>query len=235
MSEVHKHPKALPICFLTEMWERFGYMLLSISMVFILIQRFDLPDARANLIVGSYSAMLYVTSVFAGVIADRLIGYYRSIIVGSIVLIIGYGYLAFAMDLDNFCIALGFVCTGTGLVKTNVGSYLGENYRNDEKSRQSGFTTFYVGINLGAILGISMSGYIYQHFSGVGLALTAMCMLSLGLASFYGGFKLYKLKIFTQSVSLKKWFLAIVVVVISIIVSLLVIYIPALSNIFFIG
>jgi POT family proton-dependent oligopeptide transporter len=107
------------------MWEIFGYAIISTTIIFILIQWFDLSDNRSNIIVGSFTAMLYITSVLAGQIADKIIGYYRRVLLGGIFLILGYTYLALAADLFTFCMALGVVCSGTGLLKTNVGSYLG--------------------------------------------------------------------------------------------------------------
>ena len=165
MSSVNlKHPRALPIYFLTEMCKRLGYAIIATTMIFILIQRFDLNDSKANIIVGSlvgsFSAMLYIPSVLAGQVADKLIWYYRSVLLGGIFLIAGYTYLVFASDLFTFCIALGAVCSGTGLLKTNVGSYLGHSYKPEDTHSQSGFTIFYVGINIGGLLGFSTVGYI---------------------------------------------------------------------------
>lgn len=228
-----KHPKALPICFLTEMWERFGYMLISSTMIFILIQRFNLSDYRSNIIVGSFAGVVYITSVLAGQIADKLIGYYRSILFGGVALIIGYTYLAIARDLFTFCVALGVICSGTGLLKTNVGSYLGQSYESDAKHRSSGFTVFYVGINVGALLGTSIAGYLYNHFGDIAIFVSSALMISIGTLSFYYGFKLYKLKIFVEKVSLSNWFNAIGLTVLGVIVSVFVIYNPGASKIFF--
>lgn len=228
-----KHPKALPICFLTEMWERFGYMLISMTLVFILIQRFSLDDTRANIIIGSFTAVLYITSVLAGQIADKLIGYYRSVLLGGIVLVIGYSYLAVVTDLFHFCIALGIVCSGTGLLKTNVGSYLGQNYEFEDTNRQGGFTIFYVGINVGALLGNIVSGYLYESFGGVGIFTASAIMLTLGTLTFFYGFKIFNLKKYKNDVKIYHYILAIIITIIGAAVGVLVIYNPSVSSMFF--
>jgi POT family proton-dependent oligopeptide transporter len=228
-----KHPKALPICFLTEMWERFGYVLISMTLVFILIQRFNLDDTRANIIIGSFTAMLYITSVLAGQIADKLIGYYRSILLGGIILVIGYSYLAIANNLLNFCIALGIVCTGTGLLKTNVGSYLGQSYGFEDTNRQGGFTIFYVGLNVGALFGSMLSGYLYELFGGFGVFATSAIMLTMGVLTFFYGFKYFKLKKYKCDVKLANYIFAMVITIMGASLSVIVIYKPAISSIFF--
>ena len=227
-----KHPKALPICFLTEMWERFGNAIISTTMIFILIQRFDLSDSRSNIIVGSFTGMLYITSVLAGQIADKIIGYYRSVLLGGVFLIIGYTYLAFAQDLFTFCIALGVVCTGTGLLKTNVGSYLGHSYKVSDTHRQSGFTIFYVGINVGAFLGFLSAGYIYKYIGASAIFICASVMLVLGTLTFYLGFKKLKLEVYKKEVSNKRWVLASIISVVGTSLCILVIYVPSISNMF---
>lgn len=234
MSEMNKHPKALPVCFLTEMWERFGYMLISMTLVFILIQRFNLDDARSNTIVASFTAVLYITSVLAGQIADKFIGYYRSVLLGGITLIIGYTYLAITSDLFHFCIALGIVSSGTGLLKTNVGSYLGKNYSFEDPNRQSGFTIFYVGINVGALLGNIISGYLYNSFGGFGIFVVSAIMLTFGTLTFFFGFKILKLKIYNANVSYQDYFLAILVTIIGTCVGVFIIYNPDVSSAFFV-
>lgn len=227
-----KHPKALPICFLTEMWERFGYSIIATTIIFILIQRFDLPDSRANIIVGSFSAMLYITSVLAGQVADKIIGYYRSVLLGGIFLVLGYTYLIFAYDLFTFCIALGAICSGTGLLKTNVGSYLGHSYKPTDKHRQSGFTIFYVGINVGGFLGFSTAGYIYNSLGDIAIFISAAVMIFVGTLTFYIGFKKLNLELYRKDAGLSQWILAILISLTGTVASVLVIYNPSISNLF---
>ncbi|WP_150463823.1 peptide MFS transporter [Francisella sp. XLW-1] len=235
MSSVNlKHPRALPICFLTEMWERFGYAIIATTMIFILIQRFDLNDSKANIIVGSFSAMLYITSVLAGQVADKLIGYYRSVLLGGVFLIAGYTYLVFASDLFTFCIALGAVCSGTGLLKTNVGSYLGHSYKPEDTHRQSGFTIFYVGINIGGLLGFSTAGYIYNSMGDIAIFVLAAIMILIGTLTFYIGFKKLSLELYRESVSVFQWILAIAISIGGGLASVIVIYNPSISNLFLI-
>ena len=219
-----KHPKALPICFLTEMWERFGNAIIASTVVFILIQRFDLPDNRANLIVGAFTAMLYITSVLSGQVADKLLGYYRSVLLGGVFLIVGYTILAFTQNLLSFCFALGVVCSGTGCLKTNVGSYLGHSYKPEDKHRQSGFTIFYVGINLGALLGLSCAGYLSNNFGEKATLLTAATMLVIGTLGFYYGFKKLELPLYRKHVSFTSWILGVIITIIGTLISLFVMY-----------
>lgn len=231
-SNTMKHPKALSICFLTEMWERFGYAIIATTIIFILIQRFDLNDSRANIIVGSFSAMLYITSVLAGQVADKLIGYYRSVILGGIFLVAGYTYLIFANDLFTFSVALGAICSGTGLLKTNVGSYLGHSYKPEDKHRQSGFTIFYVGINIGGLLGFSTAGYIYNSIGDIAIFVLAAIMILVGTLTFYIGFKKMGLELYKKDVALSHWIAAVIISIAGALISVLVIYNPDISNLF---
>lgn len=227
-----KHPKALPICFLTEMWERFGNAIIATTVIFILIQRFDLPDSRANLIVGSFTAMLFITSVLAGQVADRLLGYYRSVILGGVLLVFGYTYLAFAQSLLTFCLALAVVCSGTGSLKTNISSYLGHSYKPGDKHRQSGFTIFYVGINAGALIGLSCAGYLYDNYGQEVTLLATALMLVLGTYGFYYGFKKADLPLYKTDAPMGDWILGILLTLLGTLISLFVIYYPSVSNLF---
>lgn len=231
--QTKKHPIALPVCFTTEMWERFGYKILLGLLVFVLLKKYNLDDGQAAIIVGGFTGLLYITSLVAGFIADRFIGYYRSVLLGAVILIVGYLVLAVAPSLLVVSIALGTISVGTGLLKSNVGSFLGLSYKPGDPNRDKGFTIFYAGINIGSMLGNFTAGYFYEHYGSVISFCIAAAGILLGTLIFYFGFKLSNLKPIRSEVSFSEWFKTFVLVVVSAIVAILVIYNPKISVFFF--
>ncbi|QLE78381.1 peptide MFS transporter [Francisella sp. Scap27] len=232
--QTKKHPRALPICFTTEMWERFGYKILLGLLVFVLLKKYNLDDSQAAVIVGGFTGLLYITSIVAGFIADKFIGYYRSVILGGIVLIIGYLISAIAPSLLILSIGLGIISVGTGLLKSNVSSLLGLSYEVGDPNRDKGFTIFYAGINIGGMLANFTAGYFYEHYgSFISFCIAASGVL-LGVLIFYFGFKLSNLKPLRDNVSFTEWLSAILMVFVSIVVATFIIYNPKVSVIFFV-
>ncbi|MGQ4005898.1 peptide MFS transporter [Francisellaceae bacterium CB300] len=236
MSKVQttKHPIALPVCFTTEMWERFGYKILLGLLVFVLLKRYNLDDGQAAVIVGGFTGLLYITSLVAGFIADKFIGYYRCVLLGGVVLIIGYLILAIAPSLLVVSIALGTISVGTGLLKSNVGSFLGLSYEKGDPNRDKGFTIFYAGINIGSMLGNFTAGYFYTHYGSVVSFCIAAAGILLGVLIFYFGFKFSSLKPVKTTITLNEWIKALIIVVLSTIIAIFVIYNPRISVIFFV-
>ena len=213
-STPNKHPIALPVCFTTEMWERFGYKILLGLLVFVLLKKFNLNDSQAAQIAGGFTGLLYITSILAGYIADNYIGYYRSVILGGIILIIGYISLALAPTLIILSISLGIISVGTGLLKSNISSYLGISYQKGDPNREKGFTIFYAGINIGSMLGNFTAGYFYKNYGSTTSFIIASTGMLIGVLVFYFGFKRSGLKLVKTDVSIKDWCIAIVLIVI---------------------
>ena len=150
------HPKALPFLFLSEMWERFGYYLM--IGIFTLYLKdveagFAMTEKEASDLYGTFIALVFLTPFIGGLIADRYLGYKRSIVIGG--LMMGAGY--FMMGIHNttmLYVAMTLVIVGNGFFKPNISTLLG-NFYNDEKykdKKDEGYNIFYMGINIGAFI-----------------------------------------------------------------------------------
>jgi len=183
-----KHPKALPYLFLTEMWERFGFYVVQGLLVLFLTQGYGFSDDKSFTILGSFSALAYIAPMIGGMVADKVLGFKKSIFIGGLILSSGYALLALSNQ-QNFYYALAVIVVGNGLFKPNISSLLGVLYDDYEQSRDAGFTFFYVGINIGALLAGFSSGFIKNHFGWhAGFAL-ASAGLILGVFTFAAGVK----------------------------------------------
>ncbi|HEY5955411.1 MAG TPA: peptide MFS transporter, partial [Polyangiaceae bacterium] len=166
------------------MWERFSYYGMRALLVLYMVQHFRYDDQRAYLTYGSYTALVYATPVVGGMLADRLLGHKRAVMAGAILMAAGH----FAMAFDaGFFPALGLLIVGTGFFKPNISTVVGGLYSPGDTRRDSGFTIFYMGINLGAAIAPAICGAIGQTYGwhyGFGLAGIGMLV---GLAVFLCG------------------------------------------------
>lgn len=150
------HPKGLMTLFFTEMWERFSYYgMRAFLMLFMVAPAaaggLGLPDATAGVIYGMYTSMVYLLSVPGGWIADRFLGQQRAVLYGGILIMAGHISLAVPAG-PTFYLGLALVALGTGLLKPNISSIVGQLYAPGDGRRDAGFTIFYMGINIGAFL-----------------------------------------------------------------------------------
>jgi len=150
------HPKALWQLFNIEMWERFAYYgMRAVLAVYVATTFFEYlgneANARASLVYGGYTALVYATGIAGGYIADRVLGYQRSILLGAIIMAAGLMVLLIE-DLTWFLIGLALIVAGNGLFKPNISTMIGKLYAPGDVRRDSGFTIFYMGINLGAMI-----------------------------------------------------------------------------------
>lgn len=151
------HPKALWQLFNIELWERFAYYgMRAVLAVYIADVFFDhMGEAEANqqsgLIYGGYTALVYATGIIGGYIADKVLGYQRSILLGAIVMASGL-FVLLIEDFSWFLLGLALIVAGNGLFKPNISVMIGKLYAPGDARRDSGFTIFYMGINLGAFL-----------------------------------------------------------------------------------
>ncbi len=155
-SGIAGHPRGLMTLFFTEMWERFSYYGMRAFLVLFMVAPvasggLGFEDARAGVIYGTYTAMVYMLSVPGGWIADRFLGQQNSVLYGGILIMCGHISLAFPYT-GTFYLGLALVALGTGLLKPNISSIVGQLYAQGDGRRDSGFTIFYMGINLGAFL-----------------------------------------------------------------------------------
>ncbi|MEM7445319.1 MAG: peptide MFS transporter [Pseudomonadota bacterium] len=158
-----RQPKALYFLFLTEMWERFGYFTMVTTFVLYLTSELNMADGRAFLIFGAYSSLAYVTPVIGGMIADRMLGFRWCIVIGAILMGVGYLLLQFPSQPIMF-MALGLLAIGNGFFKPNTSAMLGVFYEKDDPKRSSGYTIFYFGINFGALMGGLAGGVVAAEF-----------------------------------------------------------------------
>ncbi len=154
------------------MWERFSFYGMRALLVLYLTKSFRFGDNAAYAIYGSYSALVYTTPVIGGLLADRLLGYRKAVTLGAILMSLGH----FAMAVESlpvFYLALALLICGNGFFKPNISSIVGRLYAEDDPRRDSAFTIFYMGINLGALLSPLACGYLGERYGwhwGFGLA-----------------------------------------------------------------
>src|SRR5690606_28454240 len=151
-----RHPKGLGILFFAEMWERFSFYgmrgLLTLYLVKVVFEDLANKDQVAAHIYGAYGALVYATPFLGGVVADRLIGFKRSVLLGGALMAIGHGVMALQNEVGGeelLYVALAFLIAGNGFFKPNISSMVGGLYHENDPRRDRGFTIFYMGINLG--------------------------------------------------------------------------------------
>ncbi|MBX7174628.1 MAG: peptide MFS transporter [Pyrinomonadaceae bacterium] len=167
------HPWGLSTLFLTEMWERFSYyglrpLLVLYMSAALLDGGFGFERTEASAIVGIYAASVYLASLPGGWIADRLLGLRTSILYGAFLISAGHisiGVSSFANSKLPFFLGLILIVLGTGMLKPNISAIVGDLYPEGGARRDAGFSIFYMGINLGALLGQFIAGYLGE---GVG-------------------------------------------------------------------
>ncbi|MGQ7870586.1 peptide MFS transporter [Sunxiuqinia sp. sy24] len=157
----NKHPKGLMILFFTEMWERFGYyLMLGIFTLYMIAPEtakfagLGMSNMEAADIYGTYLALVYLTPFFGGLLADRFLGYRRSIYIGGLFMAAGYIGLSIPDSMLSFYLSLLMIILGNGLFKPNVSVLLGKLYEKPEYEhlKDSGYNIFYMGINIGAFV-----------------------------------------------------------------------------------
>ena len=184
MTTLDKHPPSLPYLFLTEMWERYGFYVVQGLLVLYLTMYFGYDDDASYTILGAFTALAYMSPIVGGYVADKYLGFKNCIIWGGIFLIIGYAILAMPFANALLYPGLATIVIGTGLFKPNVSSLLGIQYPKNDPRLDSGFTIFYIGINLGAFLAGITSGYIREYVGWWASFAVASTGLILGLATF---------------------------------------------------
>lgn len=150
------HPKALPFLFLSEMWERFGYYLM--IGIFTLYLKdveagFAMTEKEAADLYGTFIALVFLTPFIGGLVADRYLGYKKSIVIGGILMGIGY-FMMGIHNITSLYIAMTFVIVGNGFFKPNISTLLGNFYSEDQykDKKDEGYNIFYMGINVGAFI-----------------------------------------------------------------------------------
>ncbi len=161
------HPSGLSVLFFTEMWERFSYYGMRAFLILYMTAPaaaggLGFADADAASIYGTYTGSVWAAAIFGGVLADRVLGQYRSVLIGGIIIALGHFTLAFK-PLPFFYGGLALIVVGTGLLKPNVSILVGSLYEPGDTRRDAGFSIFYMGINLGAFIGPLIAGWLAQR------------------------------------------------------------------------
>lgn len=188
-----KHPKGLPFLFFSEMWERFGYYLM--IGIFTLYLKdatagFAMTEAEASDLYGTFIALVFLTPFIGGLLADRVLGYRRSITIGGILMGIGYCLMS-VHDLGTLYLSMTFVIVGNGFFKPNISTLLGNLYNDPEyrSLKDSGYNIFYMGINVGAFI-CNFFGAALYNLMGWGAAFIAAGVgMFLGILIFWIGTK----------------------------------------------
>lgn len=186
-----KQPKALTPLFLTEMWERFGFYVTQSLLILYLTTFLNFSDASAFILLGEFTALVYIAPLAGGFFADRILGPRYAILLGTIFL--GLGYLLLGVYGHQLLfLSLSAIVVGNGLLKPNISSFLGEFYYPDDPRRDAGFTLFYIGINLGGLLALGGAGFIQEKW-GWGTAFTSAAIgMVLAFCTFLYGFHTYE-------------------------------------------
>ena len=176
-----RQPRALSTLFFTEMWERFSYYGMRALLVLYLVHALGYRREDALELYATYTALVYITPIAGGYVADRYLGPRKAILIGGITMAMGHFAMAFAPLLH---LALGLLVVGNGFFKPNITTLLGTYYREHDPRRDPGFTIFYMGINLGAFFSPLVAGTLGEKIGwhyGFASAGVGMC---LGLAQF---------------------------------------------------
>ena len=194
-SKQNKHPKGLWYLFGTEMWERFGYYLMLGIFSLYMIENWNsggmgFSSAEKSDIYGTYLGLVYLTPFIGGLLADRLLGYRRSIILGGLMMSAGYFCLSIHSEF-SFYLALFLIILGNGFFKPNISTLVGNLYSSDElkDKKDAGYNIFYMGINIGAFICNFVAAYMRINYGwGHAFAAAGVGML-IGVAIFILGTK----------------------------------------------
>lgn len=191
-----KHPKALPYLFFSEMWERFGYyLMIGIFTLYLkdAVDGFGMTEAEASDLYGTFIAFVFLTPFIGGLLADRVLGYRRSITIGG--LLMGAGYCLMSIhDLNMLYVSMFLVILGNGFFKPNISTLLGNLYNDQEYKalKDEGYNIFYMGINIGAFV-CNFFGAALQNTIGWGAAFIAAGIgMFIGIIIFWAGTKHFK-------------------------------------------
>ena len=196
------HPKGLYICFATEFWERFSFYGMKYLLLLYLTKYHLFTDSMGLDVLASYAAMVYAMPVVGGLLADRYLGMRKSVTFGGCLLVLGHlgmayeGQQAFVEGetvirdyaaLDVFYLSLSLIIIGVGFLKPNISTIVGKLYEENDPRRDSGFTIFYMGINMGALFATLLCGYLGETYGwGYGFGAAGIGM-AFGLLVFQAG------------------------------------------------
>lgn len=159
-----KYPKQLWYLFLAEMWERFSFYGMRGMLTIFMVEKLLMSEKEANLKYGAIQAFVYTMAFIGGLFADKILGFRKSIFWGGLLMIIGSFTLAFSPD-TLYYIGISFTIVGTGFFKPNISTMVGSLYKDGDPRRDAGFSLFYSGINIGALLGGFLCMYVANNYN----------------------------------------------------------------------
>lgn len=191
-----KHPKALPFLFFSEMWERFGYyLMIGIFTLYLkdVKQGYAMTEAESADLYGTFIALVFLTPFLGGLLADRYLGYRKSIIMGGLMMGIGYCLMS-VHNIAMLYISMTLVIVGNGFFKPNISTLLGNVYTTPQFMRQKddGYNIFYMGINLGAFICNFFGAALYIAYGWGAAFIAAGVGMFLGVFIFLAGTKHYR-------------------------------------------
>lgn len=186
------HPQGLFYLFFAELWERFSFYgmraLLTLYMVNVIFEALSNRDYAAAAIYASYGSLVYASTVIGGKISDSIMGMRSSIFLGGILMALGHFVLAIENN-TAFFLALAFIIVGNGFFKPNISTFVGTLYKDGDPRKDSGFTIFYMGINIGGFISPLLCGWLGETYGWhYGFGLAGIGMLA-GLLFFWSGIK----------------------------------------------
>ncbi|MBS4039761.1 MAG: peptide MFS transporter [Flavobacteriales bacterium] len=159
-----KYPKQLWYLFFSEMWERFCFYGMRGMLTFFMVQQLFMKEEDANLQYGATQAFVYAFTFIGGLFADKILGYRKSLFWGGLMMIIGSAILA-TDPKEFFFLGISFTVIGTGFFKPNISTMVGTLYKANDSRRDAGFSLFYSGINIGALLGGYACIWVGKNYS----------------------------------------------------------------------
>lgn len=189
-SKVLGHPSGLFVLFFTEMWERFSYYGMRALLVLFLMSAFGLggwnwPAEHALALYGTYTALVYITPILGGYIADKMIGYRKAVVIGAAIMTLGHISMAIESHHMFLYIGIALLIVGNGFFKPNMTSIISHMYKDTPEKKDGAYTIFYMGVNAGAFLGILLCGYLGEKVGwSYGFGLAGIFML-LGMLQFH--------------------------------------------------
>lgn len=178
-----KYPKQLWHLFMVEMWERFCFYGMRGVLALFMVDQLLLNDSESNLKYGAIQAFVYAFTFIGGIFADKILGFKKSLVFGGIVMIAG-NLLIGINPHDFFYYGISLTIIGTGFFKPNISSMVGELYREGDPRRDAGFSLFYSGINIGALLGGIICVYLGQNYGWNYAFLVAAAVMVIGVVFF---------------------------------------------------
>jgi POT family proton-dependent oligopeptide transporter len=191
-SDLFGHPRGLFYLFFAELWERFSFYgmraLLTLYMVEVIFEALVERDTATAVVYASYGSLVYASTVIGGRISDKILGMRSSIFLGGVLMALGHFVLAIENNIAFF-LALSLIIVGNGFFKPNISTFVGALYPDGDMRKDSGFTIFYMGINIGGWIAPLLCGWLaYTYGWHYGFGLAGIGMLT-GLIFFWSGIK----------------------------------------------